>query len=723
MNKRLKDNILIETNFRFWLILILVKLCCLFPESTKGQAGNFPINDSLRVVISQNTGTEKISAQIELALKIQENEEEALELANAALESAIEINDRILELRAYYTFGRIYSTHNKHEASEAYYNRALKISDEIGENWYKGEILFRMGVVDHRNGDSRQALDYFSRSIQVSRLAENYKAAAAAYSMMGTIFRLSGLYDRAIEYILKSKLNYEMANFSEGDAWAAYLIGRIYADLKLSEEALEYFREALEKYKLMAAKDGNFNGVSICYEQIGMIYLESGKLEEARQNINNVLDIHKQSNSDYGISNAYKNLGKIEYYSGNFDKAESYLNDALVIKERINDLLSLPSIYEYKGLCKIEEGNTIEGIKDIEQALELALSNDQVKMQLEIYSNLEDVYAELNDFEKVIFYQNKQIETQDIILSDGANVKIDQLQAIYELEEKNNQIASLEKQNEINRIRLKQQRTYQILIISGFLFVLIIAIVIILLYRKIRKNNQELSKINKTKDRLFSIIAHDLKGSLGSSLALSKIVAEEDEENKKSPDRNYSMLMFQSLSSSYNLLNNLLDWARSQFQKMEFNPKQLLLKNMLNDVGKQLSTQIQDKNISLEIEPDIAQTVFADEGMLKTILRNLFSNAIKFSSPGGKIIISSLVQDGFTQVSVKDYGVGIDSAIIPQLFDLASNNSTSGTLGESGTGLGLILVKEFVEKHGGTIWVESEVSVGSVFNFTLPIAD
>ena len=448
--------------------------------------------------------------------------------------------------------------------------------------------------------------------------------------------------------------------------------------------------------------------------------MESGNLEEARENINTVLNIHQESGSEYGLSNAYKNLGKIEYYSGDFESAEKYLNNALVIKKEINDLLSQPGIYEYIGLCQIGKGKISKGIANIEHGLGLALSNEQIKIQLEIYANLEDVYLEQKDFDKVIYYQNKQIETQEIILSGAANIKTEQLQAIYELDEKSNQIATLQKQNEINTLKIKQQKTYQLIMIAGSLFVLFISAIIILLYRRISRNNRELNKINKTKDRLFSIIAHDLKGPIGSSLAMSKIIAEDNKVQEYSPLNNYTLLLFQSLDSSYNLLNNLLDWARSQFHKIEFNPNHFLLIDAIDDVKTQMLFLIQKKNIRIEMNVEKNQKVFADEGMLKTVFRNLLSNSIKFSSPGGKVVLSSIERDTFIEVSVKDFGVGIDPVILPKLFDLNANISTSGTLGENGTGLGLILVKEFVEKHGGKIWVESEVGKGSVFNFTLP---
>jgi signal transduction histidine kinase len=708
-------------NFKPWILLFFFSLCFFLPVLSSGQLSGTQKADSLREALAMTNGTDKILLQLELALQIHEtNENEALELANAALESAIETGNDNLEMRACYVLGRTYFVHNEIGLSETFYNRALRISNKTGENGYKGEILFRKGVIEQRKGESIQALDFFNESIQVSRLAENYKSAGSSYSMMGTIFRLNGLYDRAIEYIIKSKLNYERAGFTEGDAWAAYLLGRIYADLKLPEKALDYFNESMEKYQKMAAIDGNYNGVAICFEQIGLLNLESGNFEVAREYINRVLDIHKQSGSEYGLSNAYKYLGKIEYYFQNYEKAENYLNEALAIKKEINDLLSLPGIYEYIGLCHIGKGKISEGISNIEHGLDLALANDQVKIQLEIYSNLEDVYLNLNDLKKVIFYQKKQIETQEIILSGAANIKIDQLQAIYELDEKNNQIATLEKQNELNRLRIKQQKTYQLLMIAGFLFVLIISVIIFSLYRKLRLNNRELNRINTTKDRLFSIIAHDLKGSIGSALALSKILTEDAELKKQSGEKKYLPLIFQSLNSSYDLLNNLLEWALSQFQKIEFKPEHLILNDVVDDVRKQMVTLSQTKNVAIEIKAEDSQKVFADKGFLKTILRNLLSNAIKFSSPGSKVIFSAQHRDGSVEISVKDFGVGIDSKVIPRLFDLGSNASTSGTMGENGTGLGLILVKEFVEKHDGKIWVDSEVGRGSTFYFTLP---
>ena len=174
-------------------------------------------------------------------------------------------------------------------------------------------------------------------------------------------------------------------------------------------------------------------------------------------------------------------------------------------------------------------------------------------------------------------------------------------------------------------------------------------------------------------------------------------------------------------SDTYNLLNDLLDWARSQLQKIEFNPRHLVLFVVINEVKNLLSVQAEKKNISLKINVEKSHQALADGEMLKTILRNLISNAIKFSNANGEITIFTKINDNFIELSVRDNGVGIAPNALKNLFYLESNISTPGTSGEKGTGLGLILVKDFVEKNGGEIWVESEVQRGSIFSFTLPI--
>jgi tetratricopeptide (TPR) repeat protein len=366
--------------------------------------------DSLRKELNITDGSDLISTQLELALQIINNDKyEAQRLAEAALSATRTTTNKNLEMRAYYVMGRVRDVFDINDLSEAYYDTALTLSESTGDNWYKGEILFRIGVNKHNMGDEIQALKYFNTSLLACQLSDNFKIMGSSYSMMGTIFRLNGLYDRAIEYIVNSKLNYEKAGSSEGNAWAAYLLGRIYSDLKLPQKALGYFQEALAIYIKQASIDGNENGVAICYEQIGLNNLASGNFKEAQRNIDSTLRIYTSDKSEYGISNSKKNLGKIAYSMGNYELAEQYLNESLKYKAEIDDFLSLPVIYEYLGLCMISQGKIKDGFNNLHKGLALAISNNQKRIQLNIYSELTEAYLSINDLENVIKYQKKQI--------------------------------------------------------------------------------------------------------------------------------------------------------------------------------------------------------------------------------------------------------------------------------------------------------------------------
>lgn len=706
-----------------WSFLLFFKML-IVSSATYGQFITDTKTDSLHTVIDKKTGSDKISSQLDLALQIiNTDKDEAMRLANLALPAAKNIGNKNLEMRSYYMLGRIYTELENNELSLAYLDSALLITEATDDDWYKGEILFHIGVVKHRMGEDLQALESFNTAVQACRLSDNFKIAGSSYSMMGTIFRMNGLYDRAIEYIIKSKLNYEKADFTEGSAWAAYLLGRIYSDLKLPNNALEYFREALEIYLRVASIDGNQNGVAICYEQIGILNIESGNFDEARKNINQTLKIYSDNKSKYGISNVYKNLGIIEYFLGNYVQAENYLNEALQIKTEIGDLLSQPSLYEYLGLNLIGKGRIEEGFNQLQQGLDLSISNNQKKIQLDIYSKLTEAYLNINDLKNAISCQNKQIEIQNLSLSGAANIKTEQLQAIYEIDEKNSQIAELEKQNEINALSIIQHQITRNIMIIGIVMALFISIIIFWFYSKIRQKNRELYETNAAKDKFFAIIAHDLRGPTGALASLLEHLSSRFDEFSTDELKEILLTLYKSAENVSNLLENLLIWTQSQVAKIEYRPLILNLTEDLQDALKGLNQTAENKEISIRIEKNDPVFVLADPDMVQTIVRNILSNAIKFSHRGGSVLVNSTVSDKNTVlISIKDNGIGIEKSKLTKIFEITNTHHTRGTEDEKSTGLGLILVKDFVEKNKGTLTIESEKDKGTIVSFTLPAA-
>ncbi len=231
----------------------------------------------------------------------------------------------------------------------------------------------------------------------------------------------------------------------------------------------------------------------------------------------------------------------------------------------------------------------------------------------------------------------------------------------------------------------------------------------------------ELKELNATKDKFFSIIAHDLKNPFNNILGFSELLKEEVRDNDLDAIEQYSNLIYSSAHQTFRLLETLLDWANSHRGHMIFSPEKLSLKELATDITENLNQFAVKKNITLKNTIIEETAVQADRNMLKSILRNLVTNAIKFTPKNGKIELSSAVHDHQVEISIKDNGIGMNKLTREQLFRLDVNHSTLGTNNEKGTGLGLLLSKEFVQKHDGDIFVESEPGQGSTFKVVLPL--
>ncbi|MDD2278925.1 MAG: hybrid sensor histidine kinase/response regulator [Bacteroidales bacterium] len=238
------------------------------------------------------------------------------------------------------------------------------------------------------------------------------------------------------------------------------------------------------------------------------------------------------------------------------------------------------------------------------------------------------------------------------------------------------------------------------------------------------ENEKSLKQINATKDKFFSIIAHDLKNPLNNILQLSNLL----KENYSSASHSESNLdeiiahLTATAENTTELLANLLDWAQFQVGHIKYSPQKLLFTSINKQCFDLLSSTAYAKGITLESSIHDSIHVFADENMTLTLLRNLISNAIKFTPKKGTVKVSAIRKDKIIKICVSDTGVGIAEERLDTIFLVTKSKSTYGTDGEHGTGLGLILCKEFVNRHQGDIWVESELGKGSQFYFTLPSA-
>lgn len=243
-----------------------------------------------------------------------------------------------------------------------------------------------------------------------------------------------------------------------------------------------------------------------------------------------------------------------------------------------------------------------------------------------------------------------------------------------------------------------------------------------ILEEQLKEKTEQLKVLNSTKDRLLSIIAHDLKNPFNALIGYSRLLMETVQSHQYQPEELELMtsIMYQSATQGYDLLVNLLEWSRQQSSGITVTPQIVDLKNLIRQNQATALLTAAPKNITIEIPDTIEYQVYTDKDILNTILRNLISNAIKYTPEGGKISIHLAKEISHYIVSIQDTGVGIAEEDIHKLFRVDTIHSTKGTNSESGTGLGLILCYELIQLIQGKIWVESEVNIGSTFSFTLP---
>ena len=240
--------------------------------------------------------------------------------------------------------------------------------------------------------------------------------------------------------------------------------------------------------------------------------------------------------------------------------------------------------------------------------------------------------------------------------------------------------------------------------------------------KKAEDNGKKMSQLNDDKDRFISILSHDLKSPFNTLLGFSDVLKEDVRKLSVDQIEDIAVDINKAARTTYNLLEEILVWARAQRGKIPFSPQNLNLLSICNDTLDILKPNANTKNIGISCTINTGINLYADSDMLKVILRNLLSNAIKFTNNSGFIFVDAESNHSEVTISVSENGIGIKPENIPLLFNISQLLTTPGTANEQGTGLGLLLCKEFVDMHGGKIWAESELGKGSKFSFTMPLA-
>jgi signal transduction histidine kinase len=348
----------------------------------------------------------------------------------------------------------------------------------------------------------------------------------------------------------------------------------------------------------------------------------------------------------------------------------------------------------------------------------------------DIYGNLTSYYEGQKDYKNAYFCNAKYNSIYDSLSGEKKNKMIRQIQAKYQLNKNARELEMLKQknQNQLRAINLAKSIQIYLFTITFLVIVFMIATFNLLvkerkLARALQAKTTELKDLNVSKDKFFSIIAHDLTNPFNVLVGFTSLLKTDLEMFSKEELQRILSDMNQASENGFNLLQDLMVWSQTQTDRIQINKSHFSLIEVYDEVKSLVELNLISKNQQLSAEIDVELSVFADRAMIATVLRNLIFNSVKFSPKGSSIQVKSTLVGNFAHVHVIDPGIGIAPDMIDSLFVIGKNKTGFGTEGESGTGLGLAICHEFVERNGGEIWVESKVGQGSVFSFSIPYKD
>ena len=632
---------------------------------------------------------------------------------------------RISEASEFYDF----------QKARVYADEASRLAEKIDKPWAYAKIKFRLGTLESTEGDFADALRLDQECVNLYGTLGDSTELARSMNDVGQDYRFLGAYSDAYATLTKSytiaKSSHRVA--THGDslimAIALHNMGSVFTELGQYDIALSHLTVSMELSKKLNDKEGE----PYSYSEMGEVYRRKGDFAKAEEVLQIGLRESKLMKIRLLIPRIMTTLAQLYADQKDYSKALAYYDSVETQCTAVNNRYGLAQGKLGRGKVLSTSGREDAALQLYLESLQIAKEMNSQNLELECYKELSKSYQARKEYERALAYLQNYESHKENLFSESSIEKLFQDQVRFETANKDTEIATLsqlrmQQTNEIRRQELIQN-----------VLVIVIALVVILLFtvyrsgsrrkrinklllehqQEIKRRSADLEPLNEVKDKFFSIISHDLRSpmnALGATLDLL-------EQQHISPDefRALSKTLRSQFNHTRTLINNLLDWTLLQMDKLKIQPERIVISQKVTESFKALN-ELFPKNITMENNVDPGIEGFADSNILNLVLRNLILNAIKFTQSGGRIEVSAIRGEREITIAVADTGIGIRPEVQKTIFEKTSGYSTRGTANEKGTGLGLILSKEFVEKNGGRIWLESVPEKGSTFYFTLPRA-
>jgi len=580
--------------------------------------------------------------------------------------------------------------------------------------------------------DNAKMLEMGEKMLEISKKGNLAVGAASSYNTIAVAYMAIGEYENSVQNFVEALRIYDSLNNKLDVANVQSNLGVVHFYLNEHAKSLEYHKKALEKR--VEANDSV--SISKSLNNIGIAFRNLGRNDSALEKYKQALAIKEKLVDQGGLANTLNNIGNIYLDKKAFNEALIYYQESYINEKELKRVAGQATSLNNIGLAKLNLGKYKAAEKDIRKAMALAESIDDKYNLLMSYKYLQQLFKLKGDFEQSLDWNEKWQELNDQLNDINKNKILKDIEAKY----RNEKILA-----ENENLKLQEQLKDELIFrrnVSLTLAILVVIFLLISLFMLLRSNRfkksllaieqskndeitkkneliseqrNELAEINASKNKMLAVLSHDIKGPVNNLISILDLANQGLLSNQELED--FLKQLTAETKNVKELISNILDWIKMQVGILEPKFEEFQIHSLVNEVIRIYSSSAEAKGLKIENAVDDQLMAMADPDLTKMIFRNLLNNAIKFSSEGS-IRIKSHIQSTMIFISVVDSGVGIDQEGIAKMFS-DEQYTTAGTDDELGTGIGLLLVKEFVYKNGGKLTASSEVGVGSTFTFSL----
>lgn len=601
---------------------------------------------------------------------------------------------------------------------------------EIGDAESEAKALKGLGLLHlTRTHDYEKAMDFMIRALSIEDSLNLKQQQAITYVGIARIF------ETVADHYNSSRFLEQALSLNDADR-DIHIKVMILNDLGKVNACRGKLNEALKNYEdvLKYREDIDRRVEAEALFNLGHLNTIQGKYSEALIKHKQALLISRTIRDKRAEALSLNDIGELYQLMENAEKSLANHLVALEIRQGLNDKRGIAESYNNIGGLYFKQEDTEKAISQALIALENGRESQDQEQIFKSYELLSQVYKHREDFKNALTYKELSVAINDFMENERHERQLLETQNRYVIGKKETQIERLEALRIERENQIATQKKTKNFLVALISLSVVIAVLILFLYiskrrsnlvlkaaqREVQQQNLKLQELNGTKDKFFSIISHDLKGPLNSLTSFSHLLIDHTDSLSKDDIQMLARDLDKSVKNLFALLENLLEWSRSQTGNIDFTPEVFDLAEILKLNQNLFESMARSKDITLAVGNNPQCLVQAHKHSINTVVRNLVSNAIKFTNKGGEIKLDLLVEGNGIIVSVTDTGLGMSQQVIDKLFRLDKKYSTNGTANEKGTGLGLILCKDFIEKNGGQMRVKSEPGKGSVFSFSLP---